>query len=82
MTAVGPQPRFQLQEVGLIPPAGITSVGIQRLEWGTTGWLSGGVSAFDSGRDPRSEDGVLHLSPCRELASPSAYVSASISIMN
>ena len=40
------------------------------------------MSAFGSGRDP----GVLGLSPTsgahREPASPSAYVSASVSLMN
>ena len=35
---------------------------------------------FGSGRDPGSGDRALHWAPCREPASPSAYVSASLSV--
>ena len=50
--------------------------------WEMPGWLSGWESAFSSGRDPRGQDGVPHGAPCGEPASPSAYVSASLSLMN
>ena len=40
--------------------------------------LRGGVSAFGSGHDLGSWDGVLHWAPCMEPASPSAWVSASV----
>ena len=47
---------------------------------GQPGWLSGLVSAFGSGHDPR----VLGLSPASsspgESTSPPAYVSASLSL--
>ncbi|XP_077708803.1 F-box only protein 27 isoform X2 [Canis aureus] len=53
-------------------------------DWGTwmAHWLS--ISAFGSGRDPGSRDGVPHRAPCMEPASPSACVSASlcVSLMN
>ena len=41
------------------------------------------TSAFGSGRDP-GRDQVPYQAPCRELASPSGYVSASlcVSLMN
>ena len=46
-------------------------------DWGTLGWLSGWASTFSSGRDP----GVLGLSPVSgSSASPSAHVSASLSV--
>ena len=50
---------------------------------GAPGWLSSWASAFGSGHDPGvlgSWDGILHQAPCREPASPSAYVSASPSV--
>ena len=55
---------------------GITKILASRMP----GWLSGWASAFGSGHDPLgSWDGVLHQAPCREPASPPAYVSASLS---
>ena len=47
---------------------------------GAPGWLSGWASAFGSGHDPGIQAWVLHQAPCREPASPSAYVSASLSV--
>ena len=49
-------------------------------EIGMPGWLSGWASAFGSGRDPGIWDLVPHQAPCGEPASPSAYVSASLSV--
>ena len=43
---------------------------------GIPGWLSSLASAFDPGRGP----GVPHRAPCMEPASPSACVSASLSL--
>ena len=42
--------------------------------------LSGWASAFGSGRDTGSGDGVPHQAPYEEPASPSVYVSASLSV--
>ena len=44
------------------------------------GWLSGQVSAFGSEHDPGSWDQVPTQAPCEDPASPSAYVSASLSV--
>ena len=43
-------------------------------------WVAQPLSAFSSERDPGSGDRVPHWAPCREPASPSAYVSASLSV--
>ena len=43
---------------------------------GTPGWLT---SAFGSGHDPMVQDRVLHWAPYGEPASPSAYISVSLS---
>ena len=43
---------------------------------GIPGWLSGFAPAFRQGRDP----GVPHGAICMEPASPSAFVSASLSL--
>ena len=53
---------------------------LKNLIMGTPGWLSGSASAFGSGHDPRSWDRVAHQDPGGEHASPSAYVSASLSL--
>ena len=45
-----------------------------------TWWLSGWASLLGSGRDAGIWDPVLHQVPCGEPASPSAYVSASLSL--
>ena len=47
---------------------------------GAPEWLSGWASAFGSGHDSGSADRVPHLAPCKEPASPSLYVSASLSV--
>ena len=47
---------------------------------GAPGWLSGWVSAFGFPRDPRVQRLSPVLSPCREPASPSAYVSSSLCV--
>ena len=46
------------------------------------GWLSGLVSALTWVVIPGSWDPVPHQAPCMEPASPSACVSASVSLMN
>ena len=46
---------------------------------GMPGLLSSWAPAFGSGRDPRIQDQVPHLAPYEEPASPSAYISASLS---
>ena len=44
-------------------------------------WVAQRLSAaFSSGHDPRIWDRVPHQAPCGEPASPSAYVSASLSV--
>ena len=55
-----------------------------RPETGMPRWLSGLVSAFGSGHDPGVLGSVPHQDPCREPASPSAYISAflCVSLMN
>ena len=48
---------------------------------GIPGWLSGLVPAFGPGRDPGDlGSNPTSGSPCMEPASPSAYVSASLSV--
>ena len=47
---------------------------------GMPGWLSGWALAFGSGHHPRIRGRVPHQAPCREPATPSAYVSASFSV--
>ena len=44
------------------------------------GCLGGSASAFGSGRDPGSRDRVPHRAPCKEPASSSVSVSASLSV--
>ena len=46
--------------------------------WGIPGWLRGLAPAFGPGRDP----GVPRRAPGTEPASPSACVSASLSLIN
>ena len=43
------------------------------------GSVVGGLPLFGSGPDPRMEDQVPHQAPCEEPATPSAFVSASLS---
>ena len=47
---------------------------------GMLGWLSVWAPALGSGRDPGIRDQVLHRAPCEEPASPSACVSAFLSV--
>ena len=47
---------------------------------GTSEWLSSRVSSFISGCDLRSCDPVQHWAPCMEHTSPSACISASLSV--
>ena len=51
-----------------------------KLVLGRPGWLSNCASAFDSGSDPGVWDRVPHQAPCKESASPSDCVSASLSV--
>ena len=55
-------------------------ISLYRKTLGMPGWLSGWAPAPGSGRDPQSQDGVPHQALCLEPSSPSAYVSASLSI--
>ena len=48
--------------------------------WGIPGWLSGLAPVFGPGRGQEFQDRVPHRAPCLEPASPSACVSASLSL--
>ena len=55
--------------------------GFERLCLGIPGWLSGLAPAFGPGRDPGDPgSNPTSGSRCMEPASPSAYVSASLSL--
>ena len=47
---------------------------------GQPGWLSGLAPPSAQGVTPESRDRVPRQAPCMELASPSAWVSASLSV--
>ena len=48
--------------------------------YGQPGWLSSLTSPWAQGVILETQDQVLHQAPCMEPASPSAYVSASLSL--
>ena len=52
----------------------------QKHHQGTPGWLRSWASASAQGMILWFQDRVPHRAPCRESASPSAYVSASLSV--
>ena len=58
-----------------------TSLVLKVLDWGIPGWRSGLAPAFGPGRDPGDPgSNPTSGSRCVEPASPSAYVSASLSL--
>ena len=54
--------------------------GFLKIPLGIPGWLSSLAPTFSPGRDPRVPGSSPALGSCRDLASPSACVSASLSL--
>ena len=64
-------------------PLSYKQINIKRSSFGTPGWLSGWAGLpLDLVMIPGSWDRVQHWAPNRDLASPSACASASLSLMN
>ena len=74
------RPCLSGQPVYLQRRVGSAEVEIRNSTGPAPGGLSGGASAFSPGVTPGSWDRVPYRAPCMEPASPSAWVSASLSL--